>query len=107
MPNLRLPLSIIGALVLSACQSKSYCMGKQRYDHVASVAPISASAAELEIPRSPTAMSVPAAPPAAQDVPFGQRVPNPNRPGHTKIQCLDEPPPMPAPQGNAVIGGAP
>jgi hypothetical protein len=94
MPPIRIALTLAGTLLLGACASKSYCLGQQKYDHVASIAPIHA-VDDLQIPDSPTAMRVP--PPVApdQDLPYGQRVADPRHPSRTKVQCLDEPPPLP------------
>ncbi|HZU75294.1 MAG TPA: hypothetical protein VFA70_00920 [Dehalococcoidia bacterium] len=100
--NLFLRLAgVSAALSVAACAANGYCLSQQRYDHAASVPPIHGGEG-LEVPSAPTALKVPPAP--AVDVPYGARVPDPQRPGHTKIECLDQPPPMPSPQA---LAGAP
>lgn len=90
----RLPL-LLGVLLFAGCASKSYCMKPQKYDHVASIPPITGGEG-LKIPNSPTALRVPPAPAPAQDAPYGSKVIDPKHPSRTEYACLDEPPPMPA-----------
>lgn len=91
----RLTLIAAVGLLAGACASKSYCLGQQKYDHVASITPIRGGEG-LQIPQSPTAMLVPPPVLPDQDLPFGQRVADPVRRGRTKVECLDDPPPLPA-----------
>jgi hypothetical protein len=49
----------------------------------------------LSLPTPNTALKVPEA--RGEPVTFAFVVPDPKHPGRTKIQCLDEPPPIPAP----------
>ena len=86
---------LLGVLLFAGCASKSYCMKEQKYDHVASIPPITGGEG-LKIPNSPTALRVPPVPAPAQDAPFGSRVIDPEHPHRTDYACLDEPPPMPA-----------
>jgi hypothetical protein len=98
----RLPL-LVATLLLGACAAKSFCVQPQRYDHVASIPPMTATDG-LNIPNSPTALKVP--PPPAQDVPFGNRLVDPTHPGKLEYACLDEPPPMPA-GADPTLGSSP
>lgn len=93
---------LLGALLCAGCSSKSYCMKEQKYDHVASIPPVTGGDG-LKIPNSPTALRVPPAPPPAQDAPFGSKVIDPKHPHRTQYACLDEPPPMP-PGADAGVG---
>jgi hypothetical protein len=100
--KLLLRMVCLGAAAgLAACVANGYCLSKQRYDHAPSVPPIHGGEG-LEVPTSPTALIVPPEP--AVDVPFGARVPDPQHPGRTKIECLDQPPPMPS---DKALSGAP
>jgi hypothetical protein len=83
---------LLGVLLLAACTPKSYCVKPQKYDHVASIPPLTGGDG-LNIPNSPTALKVP--PPPAQDAPFGNKVIDPQHPTASEYACLDEPPPMP------------
>jgi hypothetical protein len=100
---LRLPL-LFGALLLAGCNSKSYCMREQRYDHVPSIPPITGGEG-LNIPNSPTALRVPPAAPNAPNEPFGSTVVDPKHPGRTQYACLDEPPPLPPNADATATGG--
>jgi hypothetical protein len=90
-----LPPVLFGALLLAACAPKSYCLKPQKYDHVASIPPITGGDG-LNIPTSTTALVVPPPPTPDKDTPFGSRVVDPQHPGTVEYACLDEPPPMPA-----------
>jgi hypothetical protein len=93
--TLRPCVLLLGLALLAGCGSKAYCMRDQKYDHVASIPPITGGDG-LNIPNSPTALRVPPAPPNAPDAPFGSKVVDPQHPGRTQYACLDEPPPLPA-----------
>ncbi|MDR3414993.1 MAG: hypothetical protein P4L83_02305 [Nevskia sp.] len=85
---------VLTALFCAGCASRNYCLREQKYDHVASIPPISA-APGLNVPSPPTALKVPPLALGAPDEPFGSRVTDPAHPGRTQVECLDEPPPMP------------
>lgn len=88
----------LAALLCAACTNKGYCLANQPYDHVASIPPITGGEG-LNIPNSPTALRVPAPPPESQDESFGNRVQDPKHKDRTHVECLDEPPPLPANAG--------
>ena len=94
-PEVRLSVLLLGVALLAGCDSKAYCMHEQKYDHVASIPPVTGGEG-LNIPNSPTALRVPPAPAGAPDAPFGSKVVDPQHPGRTQYSCLDEPPPLPA-----------
>jgi hypothetical protein len=85
-------LALAGALTLSACATRSYCLAHQNYDHVPSVPEIK-GASDLQIPESATALRVPPLAAGDDDVAYGNRVVDGK--GKTHIECLDDPPPMP------------
>lgn len=98
--NMRIVLPLlVSGLVLCGCADHRYCLKKQGYEDAGSIPPLK-SADGLQIPRSAGALVVP--PPSAQRVPFGREEKTAN--GQDKIECLDQPPPMPKPQGNEVSG---
>jgi hypothetical protein len=99
MKSLRWSL-VLAALLCAGCASRSYCLTSQKYDHVASIPPITGGDG-LNIPNSPTALRVPPPSPGAPDEPFGSKVQDPKHPSHTITQCLDEPPPMPPESASA------
>jgi hypothetical protein len=101
MKRLHLALSL-AALLCAACTNKSYCLANQPYDHVASIPPITGGEG-LKIPSSPTALRVPVAPPDSQDEPFGNRIQDPKHKDRTHVECLDEPPPLPANAGASSV----
>ena len=103
--SVRIPVLLgvlLGVPLLGGCATKAYCMKEQKYDHIASIPPITGGEG-LNIPNSPTALRVPPAPPESQDAPFGSRVIDPKHPHRTQYACLDEPPPMP-PAPDAGVG---
>jgi len=85
---------IASSVLLAGCASESYCLRQQRYDKAQSVAPIAAGEG-LSLPQSPTALKVP--PPPANDTPFGILLTGGRKSNNgTRVQCLDQPPPLPA-----------
>lgn len=72
---------------LAACGANSYCLVQQDYQK-AEIVPELRAADGLEMPDSPSALRLPAAP--ANPAPFGVR----NKDGEGV--CLDKPPRMPA-----------
>lgn len=92
-------LFLLSVLLLGGCANNRYCLEKQGYEGAGSIPPLQ-SADGLQIPQSAGALVVPAPPPQAERVPFGQTVKNAK--GEEKIACLDKPPPMPKPQGNEI-----
>ncbi len=93
------PLVLAVAIIAAAgCSANRYCAKPQSYEYAPSV-PVIASAGNLTITSSPDAFTIP--PASANPVPFGQKVPNPDKPGKTRWSCLDQPPPLPPPAARA------
>lgn len=82
-------------LGLAACAHASYCMKPQRYERANSIPPLHGTA-DLQIPRASNALVVP--PRSGKGAPFGRQVADPDHPGRTMTQCLDQPPPLPQPK---------
>ncbi len=83
------------SLLMAGCASQSYCVREQRYEKAQSVQPVAVGGEGLSLPLSPTALKVPPAP--QNDAPFGVLLAD----GHKdadgrRVQCLDQPPPLPA-----------
>lgn len=97
MTKISLLIGIV-CLLLAACTNNRYCLKPQRYDNSRSI-PALQSADGLSVPRAPGALLV-LSPPASDRVPFGHEVKGAD--GKTEIQCLDQPPPIPKPQGNII-----
>lgn len=98
--NMRIVLPLlVSGLVLGGCTNNRYCLKKQSYEDAGSIPPLK-SADGLQIPQSAGALVVP--PPSAQQVPFGREEKTAN--GAGKVECLDQPPPIPKPQGNEISG---
>lgn len=95
---LRWSLIVGMALALGACAtSNRYCLGEQPYSTAVSIPPLH-PADGLQIPRIAGAFIVP--PPVAHGEPFGKKVEG--KDGKSSIVCLDQPPPIPAPQGDSI-----
>ncbi|MCK9192533.1 MAG: hypothetical protein M0P19_01485 [Nevskia sp.] len=94
MKLIRTVLIVAGIAALAGCSTRGYCTKVQAYDNAPSIPPITAVAG-LSLPTPNTALKVPEA--RGEPVTFAFVVPDPKHPGRTKIQCLDEPPPIPAP----------
>ncbi|TAM08969.1 MAG: hypothetical protein EPN72_13435 [Nevskiaceae bacterium] len=85
-------------LALSACAANNrYCLGNQPYDDAVSV-PILHPADGLQMPHVAGAFVVP--PPVKDGVPFGKQTKGAD--GKSTIACLDQPPAIPAPQGDSI-----
>ncbi|HEU0196628.1 MAG TPA: hypothetical protein VFQ88_05355 [Nevskiaceae bacterium] len=86
------------AVVLSACGvNNRYCLRPQPYDNAPSI-PVLRGTGDLKIPQVAGAFVVP--PPVKDGVPFGKEITGAD--GKSQIACLDQPPPMPAPQGDSI-----
>ena len=83
---------VAGALALAGCAAGSRCLSEQPYANAKSVPPLQ-PVEGLKLPESSAALKIPPAP--AEPVPFGQKVKDAK--GDEVVQCLDKPPPMPAP----------
>lgn len=96
------------AVLLGGCAANSYCLDKQDYTDSTGVPPL-ASAGELKIPVSATALRIP--PASAEAVPFGEKVTDAE--GKERASCLDLPPamppmaPIPEPAPEAPVAPAP
>lgn len=77
---------------LTACSSNRYCEGPQPYESARSIPPL-VGTENLKIPSSTTALKVP--PAKGESLSFGYVVQDPSKPGKTRIECLDQPPPIP------------
>ena len=80
------------AVLVSGCSSTARCNGVQDYQK-AQTLPAPAPVADMKSPESAASLKIPPAP--ANAVPYGERVPDPTKPGKTHLECLDSPPPMP------------
>ncbi len=88
----RIVLTLIGATVLAACSNTRYCARPQPYENATSIPPIVAPEG-LKIPTPSTALIVPEA--QGDALTYGYLSPDPAQPGKRRIQCLDQPPPIP------------
>lgn len=88
---------MLSGLVLVGCVNHRYCLEPQGYENAGSIPPLQ-SADGLTVPKAPGALVVPA--PPANKVPFGYL--DKTAKGKTQVECLDQPPPMPKPQGNEI-----
>ncbi len=83
---------LIAALSLPACTVNRYCSKPQPYETAPSI-PALVGTDTLRVPTTSTALKVPEA--KGDSLTFGYVTPDPARPGKTKLECLDKPPPIP------------
>ena len=88
----RLLLSAACAALLAGCAGNRYCIGDQPYSHATSVPPLQPTEG-LKLPESSAALKIPPEP--AEPVPFGTKTKGEK--GKDIVECLDQPPRMPAP----------
>jgi len=87
-------LSVLLVLsALSACSANRYCARSQSYDRATSIPPL-VGTDTLHVPTTTTALKVPESK-VSDPLTFGYVTPDPERPGKTKVECLDRPPPIP------------
>jgi hypothetical protein len=84
-------LSITGALTLTVlafagCAENRYCASPDTYESAPSI-PAIQSVGDVKVSLNPDAYLIPPVP--ANPVPFGQKIPDPNK---TRWSCLDQPP---------------
>ncbi|GAC1623212.1 MAG: hypothetical protein NVS9B10_08030 [Nevskia sp.] len=77
---------------LSACAANRRCARPQAYENAPSIPPL-VGTDTLKVPVTSTALKVPEA--KGESLTFGYVTPDPARPGKTKVECLDLPPPIP------------
>ncbi len=86
-------LSLIAVIAsIAACSSTRYCAREQSYEKSVSIPPIVAPEG-LKLPATSTALKVPE--PRGESLSFAYLTPDPAKPGKNKVQCLDQPPPIP------------
>lgn len=85
-------IALATVTVLSACSNTRYCTRPQPYATAPSIPPL-VGTDNLRIPTSNTALKVPEA--RGESLSFGYVVTDPAKPGKTKAECLDQPPPIP------------
>lgn len=87
-------LSAVIVLMMAGCAGGGgYCLKAQPYDKAESIVPITATSG-LSMPQSATALNVPPAP--KTEAPYGVLLPGGRKANEGKrVQCLDEPPPLP------------
>lgn len=90
---------ILAALVLGGCANNRYCLEHQPYEGASSIPPLQ-SADGLTVPQPAGALSVPPLSAKAPRIPFGRKVKSGKN--SERVACLDQPPPMPKPQGNEI-----
>lgn len=93
-PRLLLTLLFPALAGLSACSSTRHCERATAYQEAETVAPLQ-PVDGIQPPSSPSALRIP--PPPAEIVPFALREEDPDKPGRTRVRCLDLPPAI-APQ---------
>lgn len=98
------PLLVAGVLTLAGCATGGRCVGEFDYQKAETVAPIRA-ADGVKAPESGSALRIPPAP--SQPVPLAEHVADPDKPGKTKVHCLDTPPAMQEPASAPATVSAP
>ena len=93
-------LAPVAALILAGCASGGRCVGDFDYQKAQNLPPLQ-GAEGVKAPESVSALKIPAQP--KNPVAYAEHVPNPEKPGKQKVQCLDTPPLMaePAPAAPA------
>ncbi len=86
-------LVAVAALAMLAattgCTTNAYCKSPQPYENAVSIPPIKAPEG-LSIQSPSTALKVPDV--KVDSVTFGYYTPDPDKPGKTRLHCLDHPP---------------
>ncbi|HVT37090.1 MAG TPA: hypothetical protein VHE37_15985 [Nevskiaceae bacterium] len=88
-----LAMGFTAALLLaSGCATNARCKGVQDYQK-AETMPAAQPVPDLKVQDNASSLKIPPAP--AKSVAYGEQVPDPAKPGKTRLECLDTPPAMP------------
>ncbi len=92
MNFVRVVAVIVCVVFITGCAANRRCARAQPYENAPSIPPL-VGTDTLKIPVTTTALKVPEA--KGESLTFGYMTPDAAKPGKTKVECLDLPPPIP------------